>query len=99
MMSGLAVIVRPAMNSWQFTRPVTVNMLHASCPLQCIGSPWVLRSTFTPPDGSEEIPQERHLSKSGNNSCPGNEYIYRKPFLHERKLRKSIVPAGHSVNP
>jgi hypothetical protein len=61
-LARFAVIVGPAMDGGELSRPVAVDMLHRRGPFEGVGLPGVLGSGLSPENAIEEIVEEKELT-------------------------------------
>src|SRR5690606_12111005 len=94
--SGFTVIVWPSVHMRYFTRPVTMKVLYRSSPLQSVGLPWILWSTWPPEDAVEYVKEEQQLRSCTNNCKDTDQLIDVHHSVEHWKFSIGIIPSGYT---
>ena len=74
----ILVVISPAIDGGNFTRPVAVHRVNRRCPFECIRAPWILcRHLAALPDRCKEVYDKEKLRKEYNDSADGYKAVER----------------------
>src|SRR4030095_5733108 len=91
----LAVIIRPAVNGRNLTRPVSMTRLDGSCPFDGIGFPriWSLQLSSYKNTG-EKVYDKQNLSKEHQHGSEGDEFVQCSKHVERLECIERIIPSG-----
>src|SRR3569833_3000882 len=74
--SVFTIVIRPAMNFRNIARPVAVTRIDWSCPLKCVGTPWIHCSHFSSFEyGIEEVENKHKVNCKYLNGYNGDHLV------------------------
>src|SRR5450631_3297384 len=95
--SVLAIVICPAMNFGDLTRPVAMSRAYRSCPFQGSGAPWVLGDHFSSLENRiEEIEYEQQLNGKYDHRHGGDEPVQVPELVKGKPVAVIQVTAGHT---
>ena len=95
--SWLAVIVRPAVNLWYLSFPVTMARINRCGPLECSRAPWVHCCHFTAAVYADnKVDNEQDLCKEHDHSHDAYEAIDALEVFERLPCRVIVITAWHT---
>src|SRR2546423_10581113 len=73
--SGLAVVIRPAVNGWNCSGPVAMQALNRCSPFNRIALPRILNGFLSAENTVEEVGNENQLSKASDESERADDIV------------------------